>query len=148
MTSLLHEYLARQAHHRPEAVAVTMAGERLTYGQLETASNQIARLLRDVGCRRGDRICMFLPKSPSAIASMIAVLKADCAYVPIDVASPARRIKSIVQAADPSAILMTPSTCTLVDELVALGCFGRSVRIGDRRRYRRGLQLSISVLEG
>lgn len=131
MTVLLQEYLARQASERPGATAVVMGQERLSYGQLEVSSNQLARLLHDFGCRRGDRICIVLPKSPSAIVSMIGVLKADCAYVPIDTASPSQRIKKIVQAADPFAILVTASTSALVDELVALDCFDRSVVIGS-----------------
>ena len=50
VTALLQEYLARQARGRPDAVALVMGDERLTYGELEAASNRLARLLRAVGC--------------------------------------------------------------------------------------------------
>ncbi len=72
MTELLQEYVARQAEARPDALALVMGGERMTYGELEAASNRLARMLREAGCRRGDRVCLFLPKSTAAIVAEIA----------------------------------------------------------------------------
>jgi amino acid adenylation domain-containing protein len=121
MTALLQHDVARQAERRPEAVALIM-DETLTYGELEQASNRLARLLREAGCRQGDRVCLFLPKSPYAIVSMLAVLKAGCAYVPIDLRSPAARVEKIVQAADPRYGLAGAFARDLLDDL-----FGRGV---------------------
>jgi amino acid adenylation domain-containing protein len=104
-----------------------MGDERITYEELETSSNQFAHLLREIDAQRGDRVCLFLPKSPSAIACMLATVKADCAYVPIDVASPAQRVEKIVRAADPSVIVATASTAALVDKIA--GCFDDALRI-------------------
>src|SRR2546427_8721548 len=67
MTSLLQQWVMQQAERRPEATALMMAGDRLTYGQLDALSNQLARTLRAAGCERGDRVCFLLPKSPLAI---------------------------------------------------------------------------------
>jgi len=118
VTALLQEYVARQADRRPDAVALAMADERVTYAELEAAGNRLARLLREAGCRRGDRVCLFLPKSTSAIEAMLATLKADCVYVPIDVASPAPRVEKIVRAADPALILVSSSAGSLLDEVL------------------------------
>ena len=130
MTSLLQHYVTSQAEQRPEAVALVTGEARLTYGELEAQSNRLARLLKEVGCRRGDRVCLLLPKTPATITSMIGVLKADCAYVPIDVASPAPRLEKIVLAADPRLILTTESTAGLLDELLALGGVADDVVVG------------------
>ena len=43
------------------------------------------------GCGRGDRVAFVLPKCPRTIAAMIGILKAGCAYVPIDPAIPGAR---------------------------------------------------------
>jgi amino acid adenylation domain-containing protein len=48
---------------------------------------------------------------------MHAVLKADCAYVPVDLASPAARVAKIVEAAEPCVLLAAESAHRLVDEL-------------------------------
>jgi amino acid adenylation domain-containing protein len=98
-----------------------MGDERMTYGDLETESNRLARLLIDDGCRPGDRICLFTSKSPAAIMAMHAILKAGAAYVPIDPASPAARIAKIVDAADPRLVLASSGAASVVDEIVAAG---------------------------
>jgi len=83
MKTLLQHWITRQAGRRPDAIAVVMNQERMTYGQLEQSSNQLARLLRAAGCRRGDRVCFLMPKSPTAIVTMIGILKADGMHVPL-----------------------------------------------------------------
>jgi amino acid adenylation domain-containing protein len=116
MTQLISQYVTRQAERRPDAVALVYEDERLTYGQLEEESNRLARLLAESGCSRGDRVSIFQPKRPAAIVSMLATLKADCAYVPIDVSSPAPRIAKILDAADPRIVLVDPGSAGLLDD--------------------------------
>jgi amino acid adenylation domain-containing protein len=106
MNTLLQHLVTRQAEGRPDATAVLMGGEWLTYGALETLSNQIAHALRGAGCQRGDRVGLLLPKSPTTVASLLGVLKADACYVPLDTASPAPRLAKIVASADPRIILV------------------------------------------
>ena len=111
MTRLLQDLPAGQAEQRPDETALVMGDESLTYGELETLSNRLANLLRDGRSRRGNRVCLFLPKSPLAITSMLAVLKADGAYVPIDIASPAPRV----------ARIWAPAVGSLAEEDPAVG---------------------------
>jgi len=91
MIKLLQDYVAARAGHRPEAVAVVSGAASLTYGGLEARSNQLARLLRDNGCFRGDRVCLLAPKSALSIVAILGIYKADCIYVPLDPSSPAPR---------------------------------------------------------
>ena len=128
---LLQEYLARSAERHSEKVAVVMGEERLTYGELEMQSTRLARLLADSGCRSGDRICLLLPKSPTAIAGMIATLKAGAAYVPIDVSSPAARIESIIRVCEPRLVLACGETAELTEELSRGGALGVGVGLLD-----------------
>ena len=130
MTRLISEYATRQAERRPDAVALVFDEERLTYGELEAESNRLARLLADSGARRGDRVCIFQPKRPAAIVSMLATLKADCAYVPIDVSSPAPRIAKIVEAADPRAIIVDPGSAELLDATLAESALAEAPLVG------------------
>src|SRR5439155_647258 len=66
---LMQRWVSAQAERRPEATAIVMDGVRLSYAELDTASNRLARTLRTAGCDRGDRVCLLLPKSPAAIVS-------------------------------------------------------------------------------
>jgi amino acid adenylation domain-containing protein len=131
MTRVIQEYVTRQAERKPDAVALVLDDERLTYGQLEEESNRLARLLRESGCGRGDRVTIFQPKRPAAIVSMLAALKADCAYVPIDVASPAPRVAKILDAAEPRVVLVDPSSAKLLDDTLAETALAETPVVGS-----------------
>jgi amino acid adenylation domain-containing protein len=120
-TRLLQHLVSAQAARRPDAPAVVSSGVALTYGELESRSNQMARLLREIGCRRGDRVCLLSPKTPAALAAIVGIYKADCTYVPLDPASPGARLFKIVHACEPKAVLASVSTARLLDEICAIG---------------------------
>src|SRR5260370_4404997 len=89
MTALLQHGVTAQAEARPDAVALVFKDTRLTYGALEEASNRLAHLLKDAGCRRGDRVGLLMPKMPPPIMAMLRAPKADAIYLPMDPATPA-----------------------------------------------------------
>jgi amino acid adenylation domain-containing protein len=120
MPFVLQQYLAQQADRRPESTALVDGATRAAYGDLESASNRLARLLRDSGCRKGDRICWFGPKSLAAVISLLGIYKADCIYVPIDPASPSGRIAKILQACRPRWILAAGRVDEQLDHLFSL----------------------------
>ena len=115
----LHDSVTRQANLRPDAPCIVFRGECITYSQLETASNQLARLLRAHGCCEGERVCILMPKCPAAIISMIGILKAGCLYVPVDIANPAARISQIFDSCENRWILAAGSVVPLLNELLA-----------------------------
>src|ERR1700752_3151929 len=115
MMGLLQHWVTRQAERRPDAIALVMGQERMTYLQLEESANRLARLLRAAGCRRRDRICFLMPKSPAAIISILGILKADCVHVPLDPASPVPRIARIVESCETQWILAADPVASLLD---------------------------------
>ena len=119
MDRLLQSWVTKQAEVRPNDVAIVSGADSLTYGQLETASNQLAHLLQDAGCQNGDRVCILMPKSTEAIVSMIGILKAGCMHVPIDVATPAARIRHIFDSCENRVIVAGGRVVPLLDELMA-----------------------------
>ncbi|PYM96551.1 MAG: D-alanine--poly(phosphoribitol) ligase [Candidatus Rokuibacteriota bacterium] len=118
MPELLQDWVSAQAARRAESVAVVGVDETVTYAELEARSNQLARLLRDRGCNRGDRVALLVPKSPAAIVSVLGIYKADCTYVPLDSASPPSRLAKILASCENRWILAaTPTACLLRDVL-------------------------------
>ena len=105
MSELLQDGITAQAVRRPDAPAVVSRDERLTYAGLEQQSNRLARLLRDAGVRRGDRVCLLMPKSPAVVVAMLGVLKADAIYVPLDSTSPAPRVEKMIASCEDRWIL-------------------------------------------
>ncbi len=130
----MQHWVSAQAERRPEATALVMDGVRMSYGELDAASNRLARTLRTAGCERGDRVCLLLPKSPTAIVSLLGVLKADAVYVPVDASSPAPRVAKIVGSAEPRVILAAGRAATLLDDLLRDSALRASVRVGWMER--------------
>jgi amino acid adenylation domain-containing protein len=120
MTMLLQQGVTAQAMACPEATALVFKNTRLTYGELEEASNRLAHLLIAAGCRRGDRVGLLMPKMPAAIVAMLGALKADAIYVPMDPASPAARQARVLEMSDCRCILAAgPVEKNLRDALTA-----------------------------
>jgi len=117
MTDLLQQWITVQAETRPHASAVVARDGRLTYGELHARSNRLSRLLRDAGCRRGDRVCLLMPKSTTAMVAMLAVYKADCILVPLDPSSPAGRLMRVLESCDARYILAGGSVADTVEQL-------------------------------
>ncbi len=130
MTRLLQDWISAQAQRRPDAVAVTMSGQSLTYGELEESTNRLARLLREAGCIKGDRVCFAIPKSPAAIVAIGGILKAGCVHVPIDTSSPAPRVAKVIQSSEPRYVLGVAASAGLLADLFAQNDFRSWLRVG------------------
>jgi amino acid adenylation domain-containing protein len=129
MSRLLQEPIARHACLAPLAPAVVDGARRMTYRELEEASNRLARALRDRGCTRGDRICFAMPKSADAIVAILGILKADCTYTPLDTSSPASRVAHIVRSAEPRLVIGTSTTLPFLEQVLT-DAGSPDVRIG------------------
>jgi len=96
MQFLLHQLLERTADRYPDAVAVVDGSRELTYGELDSRANQLARLLIEEGVSKGDRVGLLLDKSLESVIGIYGVLKAGAAYVPLDPQAPTTRLAYII----------------------------------------------------
>ncbi|MBI3897896.1 MAG: amino acid adenylation domain-containing protein [Gammaproteobacteria bacterium] len=92
----VHRRFEQQAAATPDTLAVECAGVRLTYAELNARANGLARRLRALGVAADDRVAVLLERSPAFIVSILAVLKAGAAYVPLDTQTPSARLHEIV----------------------------------------------------
>lgn len=119
MSELLQRWVRDHADQRPEAPAVRLGEQGLSYGELERRSNQLANLLLAAGCERGCRVALLIPKSPAAVVAMLGVLKVGAIYVPLDTASPIARLRKIVDQCDDRWLLAAGDQGVHVDLLAA-----------------------------
>jgi amino acid adenylation domain-containing protein len=103
----LKDLLIESANHKPEALALNGPDDSITYGELDSEANRIARALDDLGVRKGDRVGIWLDKSVRAVAAMQGVLRLGAAYVPLDPLSPASRVRTIIQDCYMRALVST-----------------------------------------
>lgn len=95
MIYLVQQYFSESAKRFPDSVAIACREERVTYRDLDLQTNALARHLRESGLSRGSFVPVFIDKGINAIKAILAILKADCAYVPLDTGSPAARLSGI-----------------------------------------------------
>ncbi|HTS75799.1 MAG TPA: amino acid adenylation domain-containing protein [Bryobacteraceae bacterium] len=131
MTRRLQHFLTQQADRRPECPAVVFQNRAITYAALDQLSNRLARALKNAGCGHGDRVALLLPKSEKAIIAIFAALKADCAYVPLDPASPPARLARLIHVCDPRAVLVSEGTAPLFAQIAASGEIPAQTRTGS-----------------
>ncbi|MEV0435579.1 amino acid adenylation domain-containing protein [Nocardia sp. NPDC050413] len=114
--TLLDEFRT-QASRTPAAPAVTFADRTLTYRELASRVNRLARLLVATGVGPGSTVGVAIRPSLDLVVAMYAVFAAGGAYVPIDPESPAERRADILTAAHPVCVLSTVADTVGVDDL-------------------------------
>jgi amino acid adenylation domain-containing protein len=107
------ELFERRVSADPDAVAVLGDGVSLSYAQVDARASQLAGYLRGFGVGAESLVAVALPRGVDLVVSLLGVLKAGAAYLPVDVTLPAERIGFMV--ADSRAILVLSSEEVLDD---------------------------------
>ncbi|CAM2767564.1 amino acid adenylation domain-containing protein [Mycobacterium intermedium] len=117
------QLVAEQAAGNPGATAVSCEAANWTYADLDRGADRIAAGLLAAGMPSGARVAVMLERSPELIATVLGVLKAGGAVVPLDVSYPHARIHLMIERAKPfrvisdiaevRALLEVPATTTL-----------------------------------
>ncbi len=103
--SCVHKVFDVCARRWPEDLAVVVGTHLLTYRQLERRADTLAQRLRKLGLRRGARVGVCYERCPELIVSILGILKAGAAYVPLDPEYPADRLGFMLADAQVSALV-------------------------------------------
>ncbi|MFD3552113.1 amino acid adenylation domain-containing protein [Streptomyces goshikiensis] len=98
------EHRARLA---PERTALVCEDRVLSYGELNAAANRLARLLRARGVGTDDVVAVAVPRSPELVVSLLAVMKAGAAYLPLDADHPRERISHMLTDSGARSVITT-----------------------------------------
>jgi amino acid adenylation domain-containing protein len=101
----VHDLIAEQARHRPEATALAFPGGKLTYAELDRRANRLARDLEGLGVGPEGRVGLCLERGPELIIGVLAALKAGAAYIPLDPAFPPERLDFLLRDAEAQVLL-------------------------------------------
>jgi non-ribosomal peptide synthetase-like protein len=119
----LHHFFEARCDARPDALALGGAAERLTYAALDARANQLAHHLAARGVRPGERVGILLERSTHTYVTLLGVLKAGAAFVPIDPTLPPERVAFIAGDSGLRLLITTADlgpaaagvTCPLLD---------------------------------
>ncbi len=92
----VHGLFEKQVGLLPETIALSHQEEELTYSALNAKANQLARHLLEQGLQEEDVVALHLIPSFEMLISIIGVLKAGGAYLPVDPELPSDRLKFIL----------------------------------------------------
>ncbi len=101
----VHELFAAAARRRAGAPAVVAAEGSLTYGELDRRADRLAARLQELGVGPEVAVGLLLERSPEMVVAMLAVLKAGGAYLPLDPAYPAERLRFMLRDAAAPVLL-------------------------------------------
>jgi amino acid adenylation domain-containing protein len=104
---LVHELFEEQVLQAPGMTAVEHEDQRLTFAELNSKANQLARRLRAAGVGPDVLVGMFLYRGVEVMVAVLGILKAGGAYVPLDPSHPSDRVSYILKDASPQAIVTT-----------------------------------------
>ncbi|MCF4994541.1 amino acid adenylation domain-containing protein [Pseudomonas syringae] len=93
----VHQRIAAQALHTPDATALIIDDDVLTYGELDARANQLAHALIASGVGPDRLVGIAVERSAQMIIGLLAILKAGGAYVPLDPAYPQDRLAYMIE---------------------------------------------------
>ncbi|GAA4316747.1 hypothetical protein GCM10023149_13950 [Mucilaginibacter gynuensis] len=108
----------QQVKQNPDAIAVVFGEQTLTYDELNKKANQLARYLKKQGVQAETLVPLCIERGPEMLISILAILKASGAYVPIDPEYPQDRISYMLQDTQAGFVI---SSAASSDKLGAFG---------------------------
>jgi mycobactin peptide synthetase MbtF len=113
----VHTRVAEVAAAQPDSLAISWAGGRLTYRELDALAGRLAAALSRAGVGSETPVAIMLSRGPSYVVAMLAILKAGGMIVPLDPAIPDERVAEILRQTSAQIVvdeeLFTASTKTL-----------------------------------
>jgi len=101
----LPELFAAQVAKTPDAPAVVLEDDRLTYSELDARSNQLANHLRTIGVGPEVVVGLCLERSKETLVGLLGILKAGGAYLPLDPDYPSERLGFMLEEAGAQVVL-------------------------------------------
>ncbi|MBW5422486.1 amino acid adenylation domain-containing protein [Streptomyces sp. BG9H] len=116
----VHELFRKVAAERPDAPALSDPEHTLSYAELDARSDAVAGALRGHGVMPGDRVGVCLDRTAELVVSLLGVLKAGAAYVPMDITYPAERLLHTVSDSGARLVLSRADDFPAIDGVTVL----------------------------
>ena len=104
-TASVIQQFQKQVTLNPDAIAVEFKKKQFSYLQLDMLSNYYVQPLINLGAKKNEIVAICLPRCPEMLVGILAILKANAAYLPINSDTPTERIAEILQQSRAVALL-------------------------------------------
>ena len=106
----------RQAKATPDKTAVVFKDKRITYGELDDISDRIAALIASKGLGFEDIVAILIPRCEWMAIASLGVIKAGCAYQPLDPTYPKERLNFMMKDTGSKLLIADEELRGIVDE--------------------------------
>ena len=115
-TQTIVSLFRHQVEQHPDNIALVYHDIRLTYKQVDERSERIAQYVQSLGLGSEDVVSILIPRSEWMVVASLGVLKAGCAYQPLDPSYPAERLNFMMQDAGAKLLIADEELRPIVDE--------------------------------
>lgn len=115
----LHIQIERQVEKTPEAVAVEFQDQKLNYAQLNGRANQLARYLVSLGIGLDMCVGICMERSLDMVVTLLAILKAGAAYLPLDPSHPRERLAYVLKHSGAQKVITQASLAEMLPADIA-----------------------------
>lgn len=129
----VHDLISAQVAYEPDAHAICAWDGNLTYQQLDEASWQLARHFKDIGVTSGILVPIFFEKSKWISIAIMGIIKAEGAFVALDVGQPEERLRAIIQQTGSKLGVSSATQFNLASRLMP-----QVVKVGPLLRHKLG----------
>lgn len=112
--TIADQFRAR-ASEFPDNIAVIYEERSYTYAEVDELSNRLAAYLSRQGLGRGDTVSVFISRSEYMVIASLGVLKAGCAYEPLDPNYPDERLAFMAKDAEAKLVIVDDSLVSRLD---------------------------------
>ena len=110
-----------QVERSPEAIALVFEESTLSYAELNAQANRLAHLLIDRGVGPENLVAIALPRSIEMVVTLLGILKAGAAFLPLDPEYPLERLSYMLRDAQPACVLTSARIALSGCRRVSLG---------------------------
>ncbi len=116
MSTTIVSLFRRQAKETPEHIAVVYKEKKYTYAEVDVISDRIANYIASKGLKEEDVVSIMIPRCEWMAIASLGVLKAGCAYQPLDPSYPKERLNFMMKDANAKLLIADEELRPLVDE--------------------------------
>ena len=115
-TKTIVSLFRQQAKATPDKTAVVFKDKQFTYAELDEISERIASYIASKGLGLEDVVAILIARSEWMVIASLGVLKAGCAYQPLDPSYPAERLNFMMKDTASKLLIADEELCSIVDE--------------------------------
>ena len=118
-TQTVASLFRKQAKETPENIAVVYKEKQYTYAEVDELTDRIAAFVASKGLGKEDVVSILIPRCEWMVIAPLGVLKAGCAYQPLDPTYPKERLNYMVQDASAKLLIADEELLPLLGDITA-----------------------------